>query len=535
MIVELLRKEFVKDRTNSHSKKITILLKMLLKLILLGAFVALECFIFLSLDEKITKYSEYGTFDFLVFFLFLMFAIGVMSASLLGRKVIFSKDDRNILIPLPISNETVVLAKVIYIYLKNSLLTLVLSTPLLICFGATRGQIPYYFIFSCLYPFIMSFAQIGVGLLFVALIEVIYKFIKKHDILQLLLASVVVIALCYVYKFVLEMFLDALNDSSVGGVFSPDFINYLHTNSKLMVPVINVLDPLINNFNIVSNLSIFIGAVLLLLVISFFVVTSFYNLFNRRQIDVRSSHMKVKPLKLMSPFKALLHKEMNLLFKDSAYTFSYTALLIMCPFLSFSVITALSQIVYKNLTFYTVYFPEIVNGLNITLILLFASIINSSAALSISREGKALQIVKYIPIHAYKQVLAKILIPMLLSVFSLIVSEIVLISTGAITVIAFAVSLVIGIVIIVAMNILGVVFDMHDKTPSKYKLSYLVRLISIGYPALLFVMHFFLSLAKFPGVWLYVIEIGITVVFIACCFIRIRKRFVKAFRRMEAK
>lgn len=535
MIVELIRKEFVKGRSNIHSRKITKFLKLLLKLILLGAFIALECFIFVSLDKKISQYSTYGTFDFLVFFLFIMFVIGLFSAALNGRKVIFSKDDRNILIPLPLTNETVVLAKIIYIYLKNALLTLVLTTPLLISFGAIRGQIPYYFIFSCLYPFIMAVAQIAVGLLFIALIEIIYKFIKKHDFIQLLLASILVIGLCYAYKFVLEMFLDALNDSSVGGVFSPEFVNFLHQNTKFMIPVINILDPLINSFNIVSNISTFVGASILTLVVSFFVVTYFYNLFNRRQVDVRSSHGTHKNIKLVTPFKALLKKEMDLLFKDSGLTFSYTALLIMCPFLSFSVISALETIVYENLTFYTVYFPEIVNGLNITLILLFASIINSSAALSISREGKALQIVKYIPVHAYKQVLAKIIIPMMLSIISLIITEVVLITTGAISFVAFITSMVIGIIIIVAMNILGVIFDMHDKTPSKHKLSYLVRLISLGYPAVLFVIHFFLSLIKFEGIWLYVIEIGITVIFIALCFINIRKRFVKAFRRMEAK
>ena len=71
----------------------------------------------------------------------------------------------------------------------------------------------------------MALAQIAVGLLFIALIEIIYKFIKKHDFIQLILASILVIGLCYAYKFVLEIFLDALNDSSVGGVFSPEFVN----------------------------------------------------------------------------------------------------------------------------------------------------------------------------------------------------------------------------------------------------------------------------------------------------------------------
>ena len=70
MFLELLRKEFI-ERKNDEKQSIAMLvLSVLLRVLLIAGFIALECFIALNLDKKIVKYSSYGSFDFLVLFLF---------------------------------------------------------------------------------------------------------------------------------------------------------------------------------------------------------------------------------------------------------------------------------------------------------------------------------------------------------------------------------------------------------------------------------------------------------------------------------
>jgi hypothetical protein len=229
-----------------------------------------------------------------------------------------------------------------------------------------------------------------------------------------------------------------------------------------------------------------------------------------------------------------MNKEMGLLFKNSTFVFSYTALLIMCPFLSYVVISSLTAIVYNNLTFYTTYFPEIVNSINIALILLFSSVINSTATMSISREGKALQIIKYLPIHSYKQVVAKISIPMIFSSLSLLITLIALISTGTITWTVFIVAGIIGATLIIINTIIGVVFDMHDKGPVRYRLTPLLKVVSIGFPLVIFILQFILSITRMPTWAMYLTIIGLDLILFGLSFIKIRSRFTKAFRRMEA-
>lgn len=535
MIIELIRKELIKGRTKKAKNKLVVFAKYLLIALMIAAFVTLECYIFISLDNKINSYLEGGSFHFLVFFLFIMMIISIASTSIRARGAIFDEADKHLIAPLPITSDEVVIAKMISVYIKEVIFSAITAMPMLICYGAIRGMIPYYFVFCGLYPFIISLLATGIGLVLVIIIEMVYRLIKNKEILQIILASIGVIALCYVYQYLLQLFLDALNDSQIGGVFSPEFVNFLTSNSKWMFPIYNLLEAVILAKNIYPNIAFLIGAIFISLAAGFLIVAYFHGLFIKSTHVNRMKRININmPVKVMSPFKALLNKEMELLFKNSTYIFSYTALLIMCPFLSYVVISSLNAIVYTNLRFYATYFPEIINSLNVALILLFSSVINSTATLAISREGKALQIIKYIPIHAYKQVVAKITIPMIFSTVSLLITLVALISTNTITWTAFWIALVIGIALIIFLNINGIIFDMHDKGPVKYRLSPLLKVISIALPVVLFFMQFGLSMTRMPTWAMYITVVCTILLSLGLSFIKIRKRFIVSFKRMEA-
>ena len=123
MFLELIFKEFKKER-NFKKDKLKSLLYALLKLVLAGLFVALEVFIFLSLDKKIEKYSSYGTYDFLVLFMFILMLVSIVTSTIKARKVLFDKEDNRILMPLPISEHTIIDAKITYVYIKEIFLNL---------------------------------------------------------------------------------------------------------------------------------------------------------------------------------------------------------------------------------------------------------------------------------------------------------------------------------------------------------------------------------------------------------------------------
>ncbi len=536
MFLELLRKEFI-ERKNDEKQSITMfVVSILLRVLLIAGFIAIECFIALTLDKKLVKYSSYGSFDFLVLFLFLMMALSILFTMVKARGVIFNHKDSTVTLPLPIAPSTQVFSKVVYLYIESVLLGWVTSTPLLICYGASRHYIPYYYIFSGLYPLLISIFSVGISLLFALVYQQIYKLIKKSDIAQFIVASVLVVTLCYLYQFVLNLFLTALNDSSIGGVFSSDFVNGLHKARNYFLPVYHLMDAVIEKTNTKAGILIFLGASFLSLTLGVGITSIVY--FHEIKISSRSEskEKKGKPMRLTTPFKALVRKEMDLLFKDEANLFSYTSLLILCPFLTFAVISSLNSIIYDNLRFYASYFPELVSGINLTLILLFSGVINASASMSMTREGKALIVVKYLPISPLKQILAKIIIPISFSFISLLITEIVLISTGIITVPVFLSSLFIDIVLLVFSNIFGVYSDMHDKEGDnrKLKLSVINELVPLVLPFILFGLFFELSLyTKVPSWGLYVIASAFSFVVLSPSVINLKKRLQKTFVKME--
>ena len=537
MLIDLINKERLINGTGK--KKISRLaLNWLFKAVFAGLFIALECFIYLQLDKKIEKYSSYGTFDFLVFFIFIMFIIAIVSSLFMARKALFNKDDASIMLVLPVSNEEIIFSKILFIYARQVLLSLIIATPLLISYGALRGFFPQYYVLSIIYPLFISILVVVIALTLVVPFEYLYEFIKRHDLIQFILACVVVIILCFIYKYVLELFLTALNDSTFGGAFSDSFINALHNAKLYLVPINNLLESFVNGSGNLSAVMMFLGSIILFSLIGINLTSYFFNKFNRVDFNkgskVKKDSKKVE-LKIKSSFSSLLMKETDLLFKDSSYIFSYTSLLIMMPFLSFVVVSSLNSIIYQNLKIFLNMFPELTNAISLTLILLFMGVINSSATLSISREGKSLEIIKYIPIDPFKQILAKLILPTSLSSISLLISEIVLISTNSISISVFFSSLVIGLALIVASNILGVYFDMYDlSNKSKFKTKYLINLISILYPLIILFIMFLMSFLGSAGYGIYLTIVIISLVSLAPLLIKIKSRICKGFYSMEA-
>ena len=253
MILDLVRKEFIEASSTRDLKFSRKILIFIIKLISAGLLIALEVFIFYSLDSKVSVNSDYGTFDFLVLILFLTLVISIIFTSLKARKVLFNRLDKVILSPLPISNGEVLFSKVLYLFLVEVITNLLISSPILICYFAARNYMPTFYIFSLIYSFIISLFGIGVSLLLSIVFEYAYRLLKLSDIAQFMFASILVISLCFAYQVVLDLFLSALNTNEGTGMFSTTLIELVHNVSITFLPVYSILNPLINHNNIVSG------------------------------------------------------------------------------------------------------------------------------------------------------------------------------------------------------------------------------------------------------------------------------------------
>ncbi len=537
MLIELIRKEFLTRMNLSNRSVLSVVFSYLFRLLFAAIFIALECFLTLAIHKKLIAYSDHSSFSFLVFFLFIGMLASILYSMVSARKTIFNQKDSTILLSLPISSSDIISSKIIFVYLNQIILEAVIATPILICFGISHGLIARFIVFAILYPFFVSLFTTGMSLLLSVGYQALYKLVKRSAIAQFVIACVLMIALCYVYKLALDMFLMALSDSSIGGVFSDSFMNWIDNASTYLLPVRNVCMMVVTSTNIFQNAAIFLGMTVLSLFIGITVASAAYTKMMRTG-DIRLAKVKIdkKPMKMVSPAKALLKKEMDLLFRDDMNMFSYTSLLIMAPFLTYAVISSLNGVIFDDLKFYAAYFPELVSAINLCVILLFAGVINASASLSISREKKCVQIVKYLPIPVKTQIFCKLAIPFIFSEASFVVSLIALLAFSSITWQVALASFIIGTIMIVWNNVFGLYADMHDHTDSKSKLKVWNNFVPLTLPILLLASHFLLTTyARLKPIYAYIIEISFVLICLAPFFVGIGTRCKKAFYHMEAR
>ena len=308
----------------------------------------------------------------------------------------------------------------------------------------------------------------------------------------------------------------------------------INKTASYLIPVSSYLKMITTKTNLVSNTSIFIGVCLLFSVIGFFLASS---LLKKSQFATseETSSGKIKIKKIKTAKKALISKELMLIFRNSNFIFTYTALIIMQPFLTLVVITSLNKLLYDSLEMFLIYYPEMINGINICIILLFSSIIGASSIEPLSREGKGLLTVKQIPISPITQTLIKISITSIISIFSLLISNIVLIGTSTISTTVFWVSLGIGILFTIELNILGLFLDLRRlDVDKKANMTYLSAFVSFAFPLLLGIIHFALTFIRVNATYIYLIEFGLAIIVMIPLILMYKKIVNDGFTKMRS-
>lgn len=532
MIIELVNKEFKLAKAKSGNK--FTLIAILLKAIAACLLIALISYLTYSLDTKISAYSSDSSFDFLVFSIFIMFILGIIEGLVRARKVMFDKKDSIILAPLCISTDSKIIAKMIYVYLYQVIESFIMSFPILVTYGALRQFIPYYYVFCVLYPFIISLFSIGVIFTLVVLVQVIYKFLQNKEWLQFICASVIVVGLCYLYQVCLNLFLKVLDNYSFKDIFSSIFIKAIDGMCPFLLPVYSILSPVIKFKNILSCVLISLGLLLLFLVIGYFLSITFYTIINQRD-DHNKNKTGGKYKSIGDMKKGLIKKELMLIFRNSGNTFSYTALLIMLPFLSFAVLSSINTILQKNLRVLLMFVPDMMTLIQMLLLLEFVLVIHSSGSSSFSMEGQNLMNVKLLPINDKLITLTKVLIPLSLTSISYFVTVLACYLTDNITLSSFFFFLFIGLLLLVIMNFGGVVMDMHDLGAVKKKFSTLFSYSVIVYPMLLVLVDIGLDFTIMKGVGILYFDLGLTFILSILVVVFFLKKSSTYFKKMEVR
>ena len=530
MILSLLIQEFQSSSSfRGRRQVLAISLKIFASLI----FMALLGYLFWEIDIKIRELSTLGTFDFLVLYLFLAMMISSLSALPSSLKALERKEDHLILSPLPISDDQKILAKGLYFYVKLVVSSFVLSLPILLSFGIARGYSAIYYTFTFLYPVFISLFSLGLLSLLLGPFSFFMKIMRRYRILQFVIASIAVVSLCFFYQQILSLFLSILDGAKLDSYFSEPFLKGLAASAPYFVPVYPLLGMMCGVGNYASNLLLYAGLVLLMLVVGFFLLSFLLKRRNKRKETPPSGRLTFMGEKHHSVFFSLVKKEFVLLFRNSSYLFSFTSLLIMQPFLGYVVIESLNQLLYDKMEMFLVYFPELINGVTIVLVLLFASLISGSAADGLTREGVGRIVMKEIPVAPIKQMEAKLLVSVTVSFLSLLLTDIVLASFSLISVGIFFEILALGTLFILSLNILGAFDDFRRLSEKRNGGTSLLALYSLLMPILYALFHFGMVFLKVPGYAIYLMMFFLYFAFFLTLFFLFFKKCPKYFKTMR--
>lgn len=495
----------------------------------LGCFVAVECLIYWRLYDTFAVYKDvnYSLTSIILLILFLGSLVYLTPKS---SSIYFSLRDRSILSPLPVSVPICYIAKTISLYLKAVFFATVTILPLAICFGIKSGAVFTYYVLVILFPLFIAILSVALSSLLSIPFRQIAGLIKRNVWVMLVFSLALMLALSYAYSWILNLFVDVVAGNSIASFLSASNIDALKAVGSRLYPFVALLDGGVSGtvFDLLLIIILLpIGVYALVLPIIFPVFSRFMRkepksaAINKRDSFFRPLH---------SPTSALIRKEFLLLTNDSNGVFSFFPLTFASPFLLISVVIAVDSIFHLgNLNYMVSLYPGFTFFIEVSLVMLFLSVINGSASMGISKEGRSVMLMKQFPISLRKQLLIKILIPFVWSVAAFLASLLGLAFLGTLSWMACALLMITGILYLGAMYLASCLSQLTLKEKSTVLLpflSFVFPFVLSGIPALACFIPSFSSIDLAP----YLLMFGLSaLVFASICiffFARAEKTFI---------
>ncbi len=527
-MLNLLAKDFKLIFARKEDLKKQIFSSIFVALVMV-ALIAIETFIFQVILRKIKTFYQAPT-AFITLFLFVISILMMLFMMLQAKKLFFNPLDMEQLNAHPISNGQIIASKLIFLFLMHYVTSLLFTYPLFISYGLIFYKAKIFYYTALFYPILSFMFEMGLALLFVYPFKALSDWLKKHLIVQFVFAIVLIFIVTFLYSKVLTVFIQLVASNQLNTIFSDDFIQRLLSMKKYFIPSNFLSDIFINGNqrNLFPYLLIAFGVFSLGLVVSILSFNSFKNSINSQR-DLKKEHK----LKLLSPLKALIKKELILLFKDSGYILSFTGLLVVQPFLAYLVIHALNTI-FRSGTFayYLTMLPNFIPLIDILLVMLFSLIISQGANHYITMENKNIRLMKVIPINLYQQLGVKVLIPFSLSFVSLFVSVLTLWLGSVISFRTAFFALLLTSALLAIFNLVSLFEELRiqrDKPRSTFMSSLYSYLLPIVYFAITVILSYF-------GVSVYLVYLlGLLGVLLASLpyTLHLKKKVANMFLEME--
>jgi hypothetical protein len=527
-MLNLLAKDFKLMFPEGNDRKKN-LPSLVLSGLLLAVFIWLEVYIFQSTLIKIKAY-EGAPLALLTLFLFVISILMCLIATGEARKLFFNKLDMEQLSAFPIDPADLIASKLLFLFVSEYFTGMLFAYPVLLAYGIVFVKPPFYYFVTVFYPLLMSVAEIGLALILVYPYHLLAEYLRKHLLLQLAAALLVIGGIAFLYSKVLSVFIQLVASDSLDSLFTTENLAALKTLKSRLIPVTFLVDVYLNSAfrQFIPFLTMSFGVLILGLVISIYA----YNAF--RTISIPEKSQRIKTCKrLYKPERALIDKELQILFKDSDYLFSYIGLLAVEPYLAYLVVSAINTIFTNGvMAYYVTVMPSFIPLLDILLIMFFSVIIAQGADSFIAEEGGNLRLMKTIPVKPLKQLFIKVMVPYSLSMLSLLITLIVLIANKTIAWPVFLFGFLITALFLLTYDLISLYEELKAGMRKRERIfsslySYLLPLVS-------FAVSIVSSYFKADLIWVLLVCLAAVVLLGLPFTVRFRTRTVSLFNQAEA-
>ena len=534
MVGQLILKEFKQNSFLNKKGIISKIVSLFSSLILLALFITLEVLLYINVFDKLYVYTSLNDSLFIIIS-FILFIFGIFSAVAFLYSAFFKNAKEKIILGTsPASPYDIILAKSISVYFK--LLVYIFSTifALSIAYGLKSEVDFLFYVLMFFASLVLAFLCETIGTILLIPFNEFKKFINRFKIFSFILMIVVLIGLAFLYGAILNLFVNLIRNDDIGSLFTTDRVELLKNISTYLYPIFNCIDfSKCNEMNV--HFTIVLAIMIFTFVIAMFAFKKYLSSYYSGAIDKKASKNKnTYSIKLTSINSALIKKELSLALSNNDGIFSYISLIILEPFVVFSVISAVNLIFSTgNLNYISTLFPSIFLTVDVLLILLFLSVINTTSSISLIKEKNTLLVMKTMPVSYFKQLLFKAMVPSIISSCSYLLTLVLLVSFGEVTWIDFLFLIVVGLLSIVLLNTFNLFNDLKSKSAS----SFLSMLISYVFPVVAVVLGAVLSLLV-DGTILetsifFVSIIALEIIVLLCFIVKIKSRVTNLFIRYE--
>ena len=343
----------------------------------------------------------------------LVFAIGsIINTLYLSR-------ENAMLICLPATPNQLFVSKILFIYINEFFVNLMMSIPLFLALGSFSRFGASYYISIIPLLILMPILPIVVAAFLSIPIMAVLKFLKKHTILSIIAMFTLIAACLWVYVGFIG---SIAADFDISG---KQYETVRELNAQILVigkkiPVyFQLAGAMLNASQWYVFVIIIAGCVALFALTIFFTRYFFFKTAMSSIENTIKSGRKKGKLKKRGRFASLLLKEIYCVFRSPTDVFEYFLFTLLMPFIVFSYDKLLMSITVNQAG------VNMIAGAHVMVVAILAMLSNISSASAISRDGGNFYMSKIVPIDYYTQMFAKFSFNAIFTFGALIVTAIV--------------------------------------------------------------------------------------------------------------